>query len=208
MTEEIKDEAKEAAAEDIDLRQKVRAIVLKALSERQIDKENLKSVIHAVTMGVTEGADGDASKLEASLKQAVSGIDDALEKTAEAAKLATKEAIGKTQEFADRELKASLNELETLEDMFIDTLNVVAKNTERLGQGILNDLANHLKNSGTQAGSTAKDAIQELQKDLAEAGRDSVNHASTAGKEAANNIAQIASGILSGLADALNEKRK
>ena len=53
MTEEIKDEAKEAAAEDLDLRDKVRAIILKALSERQLDKDNLKSVIHAVATGVT-----------------------------------------------------------------------------------------------------------------------------------------------------------
>lgn len=206
MTEEIKDEAKEAVAEDIDIRGKVRAIILRALTERQLDKDNLKSVIHSVATGVTEGASGDAEKLEASLKQAVSGIDDALEKTVLAAKLATKEAIGKTKEFADQELKNSINELETLEDMFIDTLNVVARNTERMSTGILNDLASHLKASGTQAGRSAKDALQELQQDLSAAGRESVNHATSAGKETVNNIAQIASGILSGLADALNEK--
>jgi len=201
-----KDAAREAAGSGQDIRELVRDITLKALTERRLDKERIKTVIKSVTDGVVEGVGENKEKLQSSLKQAASGMDDALSKSAEAAKLATLEALGKASDFADNEFKEALKQLDGLEDLFIDTINKTAEQTSRLANESLKDLASHLKNTGTDAGRTAKEAVDTLTVDVSKLGKDAAKASVGASKEMGKQIADIASGILSGMADALKRK--
>ncbi|MDH5546530.1 MAG: hypothetical protein OEZ43_13125 [Gammaproteobacteria bacterium] len=203
--QQTQDAAREAVEKDVDIQQTVRDITLKALTERQLDKEGIKAVIGAVTTGVTQGVEANKDKMNTSFKQALSGMDEAVAKSAQAAKLAATEAMGKVSDFADHEFKETLSQLENLEDLFIDTVNAAAQQAGKLANESFRDLTSHLKNSGSDAGRQAKEAAEQLRQQLTTAGKEGMEAAMKAGKQAGNQIAQIASGILAGMADALKK---
>jgi hypothetical protein len=199
------DAAKAAVEAAIDIQQQVRDITLKALSEKRLDKDGIKSVINAVTTGVSEGMGDNKDKMNESFKQALAGMDEALSKSAQAAKLASQEAMGKISDYADHEFKDTLKQLEGLEDTFIDTVNAAAEQASKFAGESFKDLTSHLKNTGTDAGKQAKEAADSLRQDLTKLGKDGVDSAVEAGKQMGGQIAQIASGILAGMADALKK---
>ena len=205
-SESVKQAAKEAVTGQVDIRSRVRDITLKAFTERKLDQESIKQVVHAVTDGVMEGLEGSRDKIDASMKEAVSGLDDALSKSAEAAKLATEEALGRAGEFTDREFKHALDQLKDLESSFIDTLTTVANESSRLVNESLKDLVSHLQRTGTDAGATAKEAVVTLQEQLAKTGKEGMGNAMETGRQVGSQIAQLDSGILAGLADALDQR--
>ena len=206
--ESVKDAAREAVSGAEDIRAKVRDITLKALSEQKLDGEGIKQVLHSVTDGVIQGLDGKKEQVDSTLKQAVGGMDEALTKTAEAAKLATQEAMGRAGEFTDKEFKNALDQLKSLENTFIDTLSMIANQSSRVANESLKELVQHLKRTGTDAGGVAKDAASTLQADLAKLGKESFESAVETSKQVGAQIAQIASGILAGMADALAGNQK
>lgn len=197
--------AKKAVEDAIDIQQKVRDITLHALSERRLDKDSIKAVIRAVTEGVSEGIGDNKDKMGGSFKEALSGMDEALGKSAQAAKLASEEALGKVSDYADHEFKDTLKQLEGLEDLFIDTVNAAAEQASKLAGESFKDLTSHLKNTGSDVGSQAKEAADSLREELSRLGKEGVDTALDTGKKVGGQIAQVASGILAGMADALKK---
>ncbi len=205
---ETENKVREAVSEGAGLRERVRDITLEALSQRRLNTDAVREVIEQVTEGVIGGVGAQSEQLQSSLKEALAGVDDALEKTAEAAKLAAEEALGRANEFSDHDLKTVLQELATLEDLFVDTLRNAAQQTGEVASQVLTDLAEHLKVAGTQAGAEAREAVDSLRAQLKAAGRDAAVEAAQAGKQMGEKLAQIASGFLAGMADALQAKSK
>jgi len=201
-------ESAKAAAHSEDIQEQIKNITMAALSERQLDKENIKHVVSSVLTGVMEGLGDSAERMKPQLEEALSGIDDALSKSAIAAKLATEEATSKVETFAKQDVKQALDEIEKLEDLFIDTVNSVASQSGHLSSTVLKELSGHLKNSGTQAGKEAIAAADSLRNIIFEMSKGSVNEIAAATQTAGNQFAQIASGILSGMADAVKPKNK
>jgi len=203
----LHEEAKNAAGSD-DIREKVRSITLKALSERKLDSENITSVIKSVIEGVTEGLGESSEKLKPQLKESMSGIDDALSKSAIAAKLATEEAMGRAGQFAENDLKKAMEDFKGLESSFIETINTVAHSSGDLASNALNEIAEHLKNSGTESGKEAMNAVNSLSQSLLNAGKGTVEEIASATQSAGGQFASIASGILSGMAEAISSSNK
>lgn len=197
--------AKKAVEDAIDIQQKVRDITLKALSEKRLDKDSIKAVIRAVTEGVSEGIGDNKDKMSGSFKEALSGMDEALGKSAQAAKLASEEALGKVSDYADHEFKDTLRQLEGLEDLFIDTVNAAAEQASKLAGESFKDLTSHLKNTGSDVGNQAKEAADSLREELTRLGKEGVETALDTGKKVGGQISQIASGILAGMAEALKK---
>lgn len=206
--QKIHDDAKDAVQDELDIRERVRAITMRALTERSLDKEGIQAVVRSVSSGVIEGLDFNREHAGAVLKEAVSGMDEALGKSAEAARLATQEALGRTGEFADSEFKNALEQLKGLEQNFVDTLSTVAEQTSRFAGDSFKDLVTHLKRNGTDTGIAAKSAVSSLQEELAKVGKVGLDSAMTTGKQVGTQIAQIASGILAGMAEALAKDKK
>ena len=202
----LHDEAKSASGSD-DIREKVRAITLKALSERQLDKENITAVVKNVIEGVTEGLGESSEKLKPQLQASMAGIDDALSKSAIAAKLATEEAIGRAEQFAENDLKKAVDDFKGLEESFIDTINTVAKGSGTLASSALGEIAEHFTNTGTESGKEAVHAVSSLSQSLLDAGKGTVSELSSAAQSATGHFSNIASGILSGMADAISSNK-
>ena len=203
---DVKAQAQAALGEIDSLREVVREITLAALSRRHVDKESIRSIVRAVTEGVTSTLDAPMQDVRSSLSQALHGMDDALGKTAQAAKLAAEEAMGRSTEFTDQDLKTALDELASLEDLFLETVKTVAKQTNSVTRGVLTELTSHMQKTGTVVGAQAKAAVADLQTQLRRTGRDTAVAAAQAGRVLGSHMAQIASGILAGMADALQPK--
>lgn len=187
-----------------DVRTLVRDITLRALTKRSLDRDSMRAVIESVTQGVVEGAERHPVQLELNLRQAMAGLDDALGKSAEAAKLATQEAGGKANHYAEHDLKNFAQSLETLETLFLETVTDVAKQTNQVAGDILRDIVSHLSHSGSEVGARSKEAVVAVRSNIVKTGRDSMAQARGTGKAVGQQLALVASGILAGMAEALH----
>ncbi|HFD38887.1 MAG TPA: hypothetical protein ENJ31_03430 [Anaerolineae bacterium] len=206
-TESLRDEAREAVASGEDIAAQVRDITLKALTRRRLDTEGVRQVVRAVAEGARLGAGGHGTRAKAALQDAVSGLDSALAKGAEASRLALEEASGRLEEFSRRDLKRALSDLEGLESLFVETLSEVAQGGKDVAAGILRDLADHARGSGTAVGSEALTALGSLKDKLAAGGKEGLQAGADAALDTGSRIAQVASGLLAGIAESLKPSR-
>jgi hypothetical protein len=88
--------------------------------------------------------------------------------------------------------------------MFLETMSGVARGANETARAILEDLVRHARSSGSNAGRRAKDAASAVSKELEALGRD----AATVGGNVTRQIAQVASGVLAGIAERLEKAAK
>jgi len=206
---EIVKKVSQAAIEKGDnIRNDVRDLTLKALSERHLDVKKTKEVIHSVIDGASIGAAAKGDQVKDKLKDTMAGIDDALAKSAEASKLAIEEAAGHVKDFSRHDLKRALDDLLTLEELFFSTAHDVAKGASETIKETLSDLINHSKNTGTNVGETAVEAVKILNQKLENTLKDTVSSGAHATLEVGAHIAIAASGILEGIAKSLLSENK
>jgi hypothetical protein len=195
----VKEEIREAVQSGSDVHQKIKAITLKALTKRQLDTENIKNVAEAVSKGIAEGMTTQGEQAKVIFAQAASALDDALAVVAEASKLAIEEAASRVSEYSHHDLNGATKDLEDMEGLFLDTLGKVAKGGNQVIADIAGDFVSHAKQSGTAVGKQTLAALEAL-KALPHWGKETVVSNTVA---ATITLAQIGSGILSGIAESL-----
>lgn len=205
--DDVQAQAQKATENNLDIADQVRDITLQALTKGKLDSERIKSVVKAVVQGVSIGATEKQTEVKNTLKEALIGIDEALAKTAEASKLAIEEATGKVKDYNKEELDGAIKDVKELEDTFFDTVKSVAKTSSSLVKTTLEDLIAHAKNTGTSVGENSKQVVDTLSQQLGQTTRDTVNAGTDAARTLTANIAEAASGFLSGLADSIKPKK-
>ncbi|MGD8594105.1 MAG: hypothetical protein PVF82_14840 [Gammaproteobacteria bacterium] len=205
--EQVQAEAQKAAEEKVEIADEVRDITLKALSEGKLDGARIKGVIKAVVEGVSIGAANKNADVKSTLKEAFSGVDEALAKTAEASKLAVEEAMGRAKDYNKDELNKAIKDIKELENIFVQTVKSVSKSGSALVKETLDDLITHAKNTGTEVGKHSKEVASNLTQQLAQAAQETVTASADAARTLASNIAEAAAGFLSGLAESLKPKK-
>ena len=204
--EAVKIAASESVQQDQDIRSRVRDVTLNALKARQLSATEISSLIKAVTEGVSLGLGKRTGDIKNALSEAMAGLDEALMKSAEATHLALRQLTSQGKDFTEHELKDALENLKKLEGDFLSTVNLVADTASDKVKQEMKDLVNHVRRTGTDSGAKAKEALSEFGGRV----KVSVSEGATVGKEVAREVsarlASVASGILSGLADALHEK--
>lgn len=206
--EKVKEAARSAVERGESIREDVRNLTLKALSEGRLDVKKMNQVIRAVTEGASLGAEAKGAHVKDALLDTLSGIDDALAKSAEASKLAIEETAGHVKDFSRQDLKRALDDLLTLEDLFLDTAHDVAKGADDLVKGTLSDLIQHAKHSGTSVGKTASDAVTTLNQKLSNTLKDTASASAHVTMEVGAHIANAAAGMLQGVAETLQPGQK
>jgi hypothetical protein len=186
----------------------VRDITIEALRRQKLDLEHIKAVIKAVLAGAEDAAKLNSDRMKDTLKEVTEGLDEALGKSAYASKLAIEETAGRIKDFTEHDLKRATDDLSALEDIFIESLNEVAKGSKTVASDTLQDLANHFKNSGTAVGQQASEEIIYLTKQIEKTGMENMAAVSEATKSFAEDIARAASGFLDGIADSIKETKK
>ncbi len=206
--EQVQTSARRVAEEGKNVRDEVRELTIQALTQGRLDTERTKSVVKAVMEGVSQGVGSNGKEIKAKLEQAWMGVDEALEKSAEAMNLTVKEAKGRVGDFTQSELKQAVSEFSTLEDMFLETVTKVAHGADELAKTVLHDLINHGRSSGTDVGRYVKQATESLQTSVSQAAQQGAHTVADVGANVGKQFAQVASGILSGLAKGLDEATK
>lgn len=184
----------------------VRAITLDALTRGILDTDALRQVTAAVVKGAREGAAPLGEHGEHALKEAVRGLDDALAGAAEAAHLAIQEAAGRSSEFSRQGLKQAMDDLATLQTLFIETLQDAARNAQGVVQATLTELAEHARTSGSAVGHRSKIAVDQLAQALKSTARSQAQKGTEVLHHEAALLAGLAAGLLQGVAARLLSK--
>ncbi len=198
-TQTVEQTVREALESGQDIYQKVRMITLKALTERELDQDNIKDIVQAVGRGIRTGMDAQNQATQKVFKQSASALDDALVSTAEATKLALEEAVSSINEFTEHDMKKAKDDLMSLEGLFLETIRDVAKEGGDVANEIVHDFISHAQNNGTAIGRQSQSVLEALG-NLNQKAEDTIV---TTTVETASRLAKIGSGILAGIAASL-----
>lgn len=193
----VTDTVRDAVTSRVDVHQQIKNIILKALTTGQLDMENIKNVTAAVGKGIDEGMAHQDEHAKEVFIHAATALDDALAIAAEASKLAIQEAAFKVT--SQHDFSEAAKDIQDMERLFIDTLEKVAKGSNQVMAGIVNDFIDHSRRSGTAVGKQALIALDAL-KDLPRISTDIIVSSTAATTSA---LAKIGSGILLGIAESL-----
>ncbi len=197
--QQVRGNVQQAVEKNENVQVLVRDITLKALSEGELDRERIEAVAEAAMQGAGDAVTEGGEQLKESLSEAAAGLEQTLIQAADAFRLAVEEASGRVSEFSSTELIRSVKDLDSLEDIFVETLQHTAKSGGEIVRTIAEDLVTHAHNSGTRVGRHVAENIENLQNQLRELGAGTAE----AGEEAANRVSQIARGILAGVGETL-----
>lgn len=199
----VEDAIRDAVDSGLDIYQKVQAITLKALTEHELDLDNIKSVVQSAGKGINAGLVSQNEQTQDVFKQAASALDDALAKTVEASKLAIEEAASRVSDFSHDEVSEATDALKTLESLFVETMQTVAQSGNHMVRTIVEDFIIHTQRSGTAVGEQTILALDAL-KELPTLGKDTIVSSTLATTSA---LAQISSGILLGIAESIQSSQ-
>ena len=204
--EVLKGLAQESVKQGENLRTGVRELTLSALRGRELTVEQIKRVVSAVTQGVNLGAASSKLDPERVLSEAFSGMDDAVLKAVQANHLALQQLS--TQGQGGSRAQKTLDDLERLEDEFLKTI----KDATRQGSQQLRDQWASLLQQKETAGTATQTQIEQTLEQFSDRMRDAVRQqrrvALKAGEAMAENFAALASGILIGLTEGLEQGKK
>ena len=203
-TQQIEDDVREAFESGVDIYQRVKEITLKALTERRLDIENIRDVVEAAFKGISAGMSNQVEPAKADFTQAVSAIDDVLEKTAQVSKLAIEEAASRVNEFTQHDLNQASEDIRSLERIFMETLEKVTRNSNEMISEIAQNFIGHVQKNGTAVGKQTQSILTALN-DFRRKGQNAViSGAATT----VSIIAEIGGGILTGISESLENKGK
>ena len=200
-TDSIRKAAVDAMKSGGDVARRVQEVTLEALRNRRFDREGIRDVVRAVTEGMAAAAPASGGTVRQVMGQAFRGMDEALTKSVEAGEQALRQLVSTGRGVADNEVKQALAGLKKIEEDFIDTVSKVASSANERARPELRALVERATHAGTETGrQTAKLMAEFTFAGMELAGQFSVR------------FAQMASGVLAGMADALEksaaEKRK
>jgi hypothetical protein len=203
----LSDEAlRQAASESVgaaDIRERVRALTLEALKARKFDYAGFRDVMKSMTEGVSIGAERRGEDIRLALSEAFKGMDEAMTRAAQASSLALKELSARGREFSDKELKQALDQMKTMEGDFLDSVRQVAGTTKGAVKIGWEELVTHAQRAGTDTGTVVAQTVREFSQRMASTMTDTTLAGMDAARQMGERFAQIASGFLSGMAEAI-----
>jgi len=202
-TQQVEDDVREAIESGVDIYQRVKDITFNALKQQRLDLDNIKSVVEAAFNGIAEGMNSQVEPAKADFAQAVTAIDDVLEKTAQVSKLAIEEAASRVNEFSQHDLSQATEDIRSLEQIFLETLEKVTRNSNAMVTDIAQNFFDHVQKNGTAVGKQSQTILSALN-DFRRKGQNAVlSGAATT----VSIIAEIGGGILSGISESLESKK-
>jgi hypothetical protein len=195
-SETIRQAAADSMRHGEDIRRRVHDVTLEALKNRRFDREGIRDVVRAVTEGVTRGADADASGLRQRLGEAFRGMDEALTKSVAAGQQALRQMVATGRGFSEHELKQGVAGLKKIEHDFVETVNEVASSANERLRPELKEALRQTLHAGTETGRQTARLMAEF----------TLTGIELAGEFSAR-FAQVASGVLAGMADALQQRK-
>lgn len=204
----LESDVRNAVEQGHDVQEIVRQLTLRKISARSLDIESLRQIAASVLRGARAGVQKElnlsASQTETArtqLKQVVAGLDTALAQLAGASRLAVEEASSRAQKFSSEDLTRTRADLESLESMFLETLQTSASSAKDAASDILHDLAAHSRTHGSAVGAQIRETLAVISHQLSAAGHAQAVAGLHLAQATSDLLRQIAAGVLSGLSD-------
>ncbi|HEV3008006.1 MAG TPA: DUF6781 family protein [Burkholderiales bacterium] len=192
--ETLRKAASEAIKAGEDVTRRMRDLTLSALANRRFDREGIREVVRAVTEGMAAAAPASGGSVRKVMGQAFRGIDEALTKSVEAGEAALRQMVATGRGITDNEVKQALAGLKKIEEDFVATVSQVASSANERARPELRALVERATHAGTETGRQVAHLMAQFTfSGLELAGQFSVR------------FAQLASGVLAGMADALEK---
>lgn len=201
--ERIRSSATAATRRDGNIRERVRDLTLRALRNRSFEPAEMKAVLHAMTEGITLGAAKRSGDVRAALSQAFAGLDEAVGKAAEASHLALRELAARTRDVNDHEVRRVLDNVRRLEKDLLSTVGKAAGGAQSKVKRELRDILIHAQRTGTDTGSKVAATLSEFSTTMGPIMTGGARDGMRAAREVSARFAELASGLLAGMADAL-----
>jgi hypothetical protein len=193
-TDSIRQAAIDAIKAGEDVTRRVRDVTLEALRNRSFDREGIREVVRAVTEGMAAAAPASGGTLRQAMGQAFRGMDEALTRSVEAGESALRQMVATGRGVADNEVKQALAGLKKIEEDFVATVSKVASSANERARPELRALVERATHAGTETGKQTAKLMAEF----------TFSGMELAGQFSAR-FARMASGVLAGMADALEK---
>jgi hypothetical protein len=194
MSEDIREAAAESVRRGDDIRRRVHDLTLEALRSQRFGRDAMRDVVRAVGEGLARGAEGSRLGVRHALAEGLRGLDEALAVSVQAGHEALRQmvAAGRGE---DAEVKSALSGLRKLEEDFVTTVEEVARSASERVRPEFSSLARETARAGTETGRRSAKLMAEF----------TLSGLELAG-EFGVRFAQIAGGVLAGMADALDKR--
>jgi hypothetical protein len=193
------------------LRKTVSEATLKALQGRELTLENIRKVLKTVTQAATAGAAQNPAKagdVEEMLGKAVAGMDAALLQAVEAQRKALQGFIAHGVDLKDRQMKGAMAQLEKMEDVFFTTVSKATQGAGSALQAPWQQVLQGMKGKGTDTGSHAGAAVEQLLEQARTAVRTGRATGMNATQAMMDSYASLVSGVLIGMSEGLQPRSK
>jgi hypothetical protein len=199
--EQLKAAIQETVASGRDLQARVQQLTVASLQQMGVQQSRIQQVIRAALEGIEAGISPQDSG--AAAHQALAGIEGALLQAAEASSLAIREAAGRASGFARNDLARAIEELASLEKLFVETLADVGRAGSSAAQAGFDDMQRHLQGSGSDFGDRLATHVDTLRALLARRGQESLQAGADMAVKTAEQLGRLAASILAGIGQGL-----
>jgi hypothetical protein len=189
------------------LRKTVSDATLAALQGRELTLKNIRTALGAMskaTSGALANAPAPGVDAEALLDKAVEGMDDALLKAVEANRLALQRFVDQGADLRDKHLKKAVDDLDKFDDLLIGVAKKAIDGAGPLA-GAWSSVFEKLQAGGSVSGVRASATAEQMLAQMQTAMRDSRAAGLRAAQTLAESYAALASGVLIGMSDALQQ---
>jgi hypothetical protein len=205
--QEIIESVRATAGDEAELRERVRALVMKALVDHQTDPVAIREVMRDTLAGVGDGLVERGNQAGSALREAVRGMDEAVGRSVYSMRMAMEEAWGMGHRFAETDMKDTVDAVKDLEGDLLSTIREASDKTQGWLKGEFADLGVHLARTGTDTGMQVRAVMEKLSNRMGGIAVGTVAESQAAAAEARGRLATVASGILRGLVDSIDAKR-
>jgi hypothetical protein len=202
----LKNLASQSMKQGNNVRTAVRNLTLKALQQRELTLDQIGKVLRSVTEGVNLGVAKREIKVEKALLDTVAGMDDALLKAVQASNVALHRLTGEGYDYEDSNLKQALDELERLEDEFLQSIVQATDTASEKIKAPWGRVLEKTKRSGTATGTQVASTIRDYAQRAQTAMREQRETGFKTAHLLTQNFAILASGILIGMSEGLGAK--
>jgi hypothetical protein len=193
-------------AEEQAIRERVREMTAQMLAGGRLDTEGVKEVVRAMSGGAAFKPALDSTQAREAFATAITGLDQALQNSAQAAHEALQVLATRGRDFSDNDLKNAFAALQKLQEDYVATANHIADATTGNIRRELVDLALHAQRVGSDASVRIAQMMSEFANRMSGAYRGRAVPGIEAVREYGANMTMLTSGLLAGFADALRQQ--
>lgn len=207
-SEEIHAQAEHVAAENDNVRERVRRMVVDTVRNREVGLGAMADVTREVVDGAVQGVRNlTPQERDSVLRQVVDGVSDAFTSTAQATQLALEEAQGRGERFAKEDVQQAVKHLTELQKVFTDTVLKTLEQARVELSEQSKDFIEHARRANERAQPSIESALHAATHHPVKLASETATAAMTAAPKAAGMLLHAMSGVLQGAGDLLAEGR-